>query len=195
MVILNFRTDIKCSPPCWFCKHRCLVCLQPALLTTTVNGEDILHCSDPCLQIVFKNPGIIHILPPGFEIVNSPEAGQSKIKLPTGHRVLIHTCHDYRRKDGRCGQYVLMLCMNKKGIDAQPYILYHQFNSLCQLTFGFLISYHSFDPGTPLAPLNEQDLLQCLKLKRNLLAIEPIGKTLQNLLIEQGVSTLSPDTA
>ena len=72
---------------------------------------------------MFENPGITHLLPPDFEVVNSPNHKGSKVVLPIGHQMLIHTCRDYKRKDGRFGQYILMLCINKEKIDCDPYLL------------------------------------------------------------------------
>lgn len=164
------------------------------MLTSKINGEDILHCSDPCLQVVFQNPGIIHLLPAGFQVVNNPSDTGSKVTLPEGHHVLLHTCRDYKRKDGRFGQYILMLCINKEKVDAHPYLLYHQFNSLSQLTFGFFVSYNSLESGEPLAPLSKEDQMKCLKYMQQLLVLEPIRKTMQDMLVQQGVSEFLPDT-
>ena len=185
----TFRTDSRCSPPCWFCKHRCVVCVQPALMRTEINGENILHCSGPCLQIVLQNPGIVCLLPPGFEMVNSPSGRGSRVVLPSGHRVLIHTCQDYTRKDGRYGQYVLMLCISNESL----YILYHQFNSLRQLSFGFFISKDDLEPTEPLAPLEKDEERKCLKFMQQLFVLEPIMKRVQDLLIQQGVTEFSLD--
>lgn len=164
------------------------------MLTSKINGEDILCCSDECLQVIFQNPGIIHLLPAGFQVVNNPGGTGSMITLPEGHQVLLHTCRDYKRKDGRFGQYILMLCINKEKVDASPYLLYHQFNSLRQLTFGFFVSYKSLESREPLTPLNREDQMKCLKYMQQLLVLEPIGKTMQDMLVHQGVSEFLPDT-
>ena len=195
MYVLSFsRPDIKCSPPCWFCKDRCLVCLSPAEQTSRICGEDILHCSDPCLQIMFKNPGIINLLPPNFEVVNSPDQVGCRVVLPEGHSVVVHTCRHYKRKDEKFGQYILMLCVNKKNVDSEPYLLYHQFNALRQITFGFFVSYNSWEFGSPLGPLSEVNQMKCLKFMRQLLVLEPIQETMRDMLAQQGISDFTPNT-
>ena len=158
-------------------------------MSTEINGENILHCSDSCLQIVLQNPGIICLLPPGFEMVNSPSGQGSKVALPSGHRVLMHMCRDYKRKDGRYGQYVWMLCINNENL----YILYHQFNSLRQLAFGFFVSNGDLEPTEPLTPLEKDDERKCLKFMQQLLILEPIMKQVQDRLIQQGVTEFSLD--
>ena len=143
---------------------------------------------------MFENPGITHLLPPDFEVVNSPNHKGSKVVLPIGHQMLIHTCRDYKRKDGRFGQYILMLCINKEKVDCDPYLLYHQFNSLRQITFGFFISYGSLEFGSPLALLTKENQMKCLKFMQKLLVLEPIRKTMQEMLAQQGISEFSPSS-
>lgn len=185
--------DIKCVPSCWFCEHRCCVCLQPADITTNINGEDIPHCSDPCLQIIYQNPGIIHLLPSNFKVVNNPDGVNSSVMLPNGHQAIFHVCRDYQRKDGRFGQYVVIVCVNADS-DRRPYILYHQFNSLRQITFGFYVSPNNFEPKEPLQCDNKKDQVKCLKYVQQILTLEPIGDVIKSALAKFGVTSLGPDT-
>jgi len=185
--------DIKCFPPCWFCESRCCVCLQPANITTSINGESILHCSENCLKVIYQNPGIIHILPHGYKVVNNPNGIDSSVTLPQGHRVILHVCRDYKRKSGRFGQYILFVCVNTDSC-SMPYVLYHQFNSLRQLTFGFYISQTSFEPKEPLQYQKKEDQMKCLNYLQQILTLEPVGEIITSTLAKCGVSTLQLDT-
>lgn len=185
--------DIKCVPSCWFCTHRCCVCLEPADITTSINGEDILHCSDTCLKIIYQNPGIIHLLPPDFKVINNPDGIDCNVILPSGHQAIFHVCCDYKRKDGRFGQYVLIVCVNADA-NRRPYILYHQFNSLRQITFGFYVLPNSFEPKEPLQCNNKMDQIKCLKYVQQVLTLEPVGDIIRSALTKHGVLSLQPDT-
>lgn len=183
--------DIKCTPSCWFCEHRCCVCLQPAGITTSINGEGILHCSESCLKIIYQNPGVIHLLPPDFKVVNNPDGINCGVTLPSGHQVIFHVCRDYKRSSGRFGQYILIVCVDTT---TRPYILYHQFNSLRQITFGFYISPDRFEPKEPLRCNKNNDQIKCLKYTQQVLTLEPIEDIIKSALTKHGVSSLQPDT-
>ena len=183
--------DIKCVPSCWFCEHRCCVCLQPADITTNINGENILHCSESCLKVIYQNPGVIHLLPPDFRVVNNPDGIKCGVTLPLGHQKVFHVCRDYKRKDGRFGQYLLIICVN---LAKRPYVLYHQFNSLRQITFGFNLLPDSFEPIEPLQCDNKKDQIKCLKYMQQILTLEPIGDIIKSSLAKYGVSSLELDT-
>ena len=169
------------------------MCLQPAELKTNINGETITHCSDTCLQVLFQNPGIIHLLPPGFVVENNRE--KCGLTLPSGHQVILHICREYRRKDGRNGHYTLILCTNMVKGDKdfpvyKPYILYHQFNSLRKLTFGFHILENNLEPHMPLLCAKQEDQVRCLRFMQQLVTLEPVGDILRTALKERGVSEL-----
>ena len=183
--------DIKCVPSCWFCEHRCCVCLQPADITTNINGESILHCSESCLETIYQNPGVIHLLPPDFKVVNNPNGTDSSVMLPVGHQTILHICRDYKRKDGRFGQYLLIVCVDSTNT---PYILYHQFNSLRQINFGFYVSLDSFEPKEPLQCDSKNDQIKCLKYMQQVMTMEPIGDIVKSALANHGVSSLQLDT-
>lgn len=185
--------DIKCFPPCWFCGSRCCVCLKPADITTSINGENILHCSEDCLKVIYQNPGVIHILPPGYKVCNDPNGIGHGVTLPHGHCVVFHVRRDYKRKSGRFGQYILFVCMDTDSCN-MPYVLYHQFNSLRQLTFGFYISHTSFEPKEPLQYQNKEDQMKCLNYLQQILTLEPVGEIIRSTLAKFSVSTLQLDT-
>ena len=162
---------------------------------TDINGEAITHCSDTCLQVLFQNPGIIQLLPPGFEVKNNPNKEKGDLTLPGGHQVVLHVCREYRRKDGRNGYYTLILCTNTVKGDEEfpaykPYVLYHQFNSLRKLTFGFHILEDNLEPHIPLPCATQEDQVRCLRFMQQLVALEPIGDILRTALKERGVSKL-----
>ena len=197
MLFRNFssstkRMDIKCSSLCWFCEHRCLVCLQPAKIVTNINGEQIRHCCDECLQVVYQNPGIIHLLPADYKVLNKPSGEGNVVTLPTGHQKLFHISREYRRKDGRYGHYTLILCANLT-IGGNLYVLYHQFNFLRQITFGFYISSDNLEPEKPLQCSSKEDQMKCLRYMNQLIALEPFGNIIKTALAEQGVSKLELD--
>ena len=182
--------DIKCVPTCWFCEHRCCVCLQPADITTSINGENILHCGESCLKVLYQNPGITHLLPSDFKLVNNPNRVGSTVTLPSGHNAIFHVCRNYKRKSGRFGQYLLIVCVNSA---KTPYILYHQFNSLRQISFGFYISPKSFEVKEPLQCNNKNDQIKCLKYMQQIVTLEPIGDIIKSALADHGVTSLEPD--
>ena len=187
------RMDIKCSSLCWFCERRCLVCLQPADIVTNINGENIHHCCDECLQVVYKNPGIIHLLPVGYEVVNNPSGEGNGVILPTGHQRLLHISRKYRRNDGRYGHYTLIVCANI-AIGGDIYVLYHQFNFLRQVTFGFYISSDNLEIKKPLQCSSKEDQMKCLRYMNQLIALEPFGEIIKTALAEQGVLNFELDT-
>ena len=185
--------DIKCVPSCWFCEHRCCVCLQPADIITNISGENILHCSESCLKTIYQNPGVIHLLPPNFKLVNNPDGTNCSVTLPFGHQAIFHVCRDYQRKNGRFGQYTLIFCVSADST-RRPYVLYHQFNSLRQISFGFYVSPDSFEPKEPLQCSNKNDQIKCLKYMQQIMTLEPIGDIVKSTLAKHGVSSLQPDT-
>ena len=195
-VVNTKMADRKCFPPCWFCKYRCIICLQPASITTDVNGEDILHCSDQCLQIAYKNPGVISILPPGHEISHTPDGkGSQRVTLPNGHSVVCHITRDYLRENGKTGQFTIFLCSDDAGDEeTQLYVLYHQFNLLRQLTFGFYVCGTTLKPLKHLPCSNKDQELKCLNYMQLLFSTEPIDDILKAAIKRHGISHLRKDT-
>jgi len=145
------------------------------------------------LNIIYQNPGIIHLLPPDFKVVNNPDGINCNVILPSGHQAIFHVCRDYKRKDGRFGQYMLIVCVNADR-SRRPYILYHQFNSLRQITFGFYVSPDSCEPKEPLQCDNVTDQIKCLKYMQQVLTLEPVGDIIKSTLAKHGVSSLQSDT-
>ena len=189
--------DIKCSPPCWYCQHSCDICLKPADIQTDVNGECIQHCSDACLELLFQTPGIIHLLPEGFAVHSKPNIDDSEMLLPNKHRAILHICREYRRKDGRSGHYLLILCVNTETGDKdfpayEPYVIYHQFNLLRQITFGFYLKKDCLEPSEPLICEKQEDRLRCLRYLQQVTELEPISTILGAKLKEQSVFSFTP---
>lgn len=181
------KMDVKCSSPCWFCEHRCIVCLEPTDTMTNVNGENLRLCSDECLLVVYQNPGIIHLLPPGYKVSNNPSGEKNEVQLPPGHQRLFHVTRDYTRDDGRHGSYTVILCTDS----ANPpnlYALYHQFNLIRQLTFGFYVSASNFEPEKPLENPDSQAQMKCLRYMDQLLSLEPIGQIIQSALAKHDMA-------
>ena len=187
--------DIKCSPPCWYCLNLCDMCLQPADIQTNVNGELIRHCSSSCLDMLLQNPDIIHLLPQGFTVHNKSTIDKSKVELPEKHRAILHVLREYTRKDGRNGQYLLILCMNTETGDElfpayKPYVLYHQFNSLRQISFGFYLKMDSFEPSEPLRCEKHEDQLRSLRFMQQVALLEPLSDILRSRLREHNILDL-----
>ena len=192
------KLDIKCSPPCWYCQYLCDICVKKATNQTDVNGESIRHCSDSCLDKLFQNPGIVHLLPEGFTIRSNPNIDKCKVQLPDDHQAILHTHCIYKRNDGRSGNYLLILCMNTKEKDEhfpayKPYVLYHQFNLLRQITFGFYIMMDSLEPSQPLLCKKQEDRLRCLRFMQQVTKLEKIASILQTKLKEHNIFVLKPE--
>ena len=103
---------------------------------------------------------------------NDTNGIDSIVTLPVGHQAVLHVCRDYKRKDGRFGQYLLIVCVD---LTNTPYILYHQFNSLQQITFGFYVSPDGFEPKEPLQCDSRNNQIKCLKYMQQVMTMEPIG--------------------
>lgn len=190
--------DIKCSPPCWYCLNLCDVCLQPADIQTDVNGELIRHCSSTCLDMLLQNPGVIHLLPQGFTVQSKPTIDESTVQLPEKHQAILHILREYSRKDGRNGHYLLILCVNTEAGDElfpayKPYVLYHQFNLLRQITFGFYLNVESLEPSKPLNCEKHEDRLRCLRFMQQVAQLEPISDILRVRLKEHNILDLKPE--
>lgn len=190
--------DIKCSPPCWYCLNLCDICLQPADIQTNVNGELIRHCSSNCLDILLQNPGIIHLLPQGFTVHSKPTTDESKVELPEKHRAILHVLREYTRKDGRNGQYLLILCVNTETGDElfpayKPYVLYHQFNLLRQITFGFYLKMDNLEPSEPLLCEKHEDRLRSLHFMQQVAQLEPLSDILRSRLREHNILSLKSE--
>ena len=190
--------DIKCSPPCWYCKYRCDICLKQTDVTTDINGESIRHCSNTCLEMLLANPGIIHLLPQGFSIRSSQNCDECLLQLPDSHQAILHVHCDYLREDGRNGNYLLILCISTKAKDetppaSTPYVLYHQFNSLRQITFGFYIATDSLEPSQPLVCEKPEHRLKCLRYLQQVAKLEPIANILRTKLEECNAFPLKPE--
>lgn len=163
-----------------------------------MNGELIRHCSNACLDVLLQNPGVIHLLPQGFAVRNQPNIEESEVQLPDKHRAILHVIREYTRKDGRNGQYLLILCINTETGDKvfpayEPYVLYHQFNLLRQITFGFYLKMDSLEPSQPLNCENHERRLRCMRFMQQVTQLEPISEILRTRLREHNILELTPN--
>lgn len=164
-----------------------------------MNGESIRHCSEACLDVLFQSPSIIHLLPQGFAVLHSKlSTEESEVQLPHKHQAVLHVHRDYNRKDGRNGHYLLILCVNTEEGDEEfpaykPYVLYHQFNLLRQITFGFYVITNSLEPSQPLLCEKQEDRLRCLRYMQQIVELEPISDILRTRLREHNILDFKPD--